>query len=60
MSGERDMTPALAKQTLGVLLDERSGFFRDVRLDREGMKTVLALRSKFTGVKLTDPQRYIQ
>jgi ABC-type nitrate/sulfonate/bicarbonate transport system substrate-binding protein len=53
------MTPALAKQTLAVLLDERSGFFRDVRLDPEGMKTVLALRSKFGGVKLTDPDKYI-
>jgi ABC-type nitrate/sulfonate/bicarbonate transport system substrate-binding protein len=53
------MTPALAKQTLDVLLDERSGFFRDVRLDPEGMKTVLALRSKFGGVKLTDPTKYL-
>jgi ABC-type nitrate/sulfonate/bicarbonate transport system substrate-binding protein len=56
----RTMTPALAKQTRGVLLDERFGFFRDVRLDREGMKTVLALRSRFAGVKLTDPQRYLR
>jgi len=55
----RNMTPALAKETLGVLLDERSGFFRDVRLDPEGMKTVLALRSKFAGVKLTEPRKYI-
>ena len=42
-----------------VLLDERGGFFRDVRLDPEAMKTVLALRSKFSGVKLTDPDKYI-
>ena len=56
----RTMTPALARQTLGVLLDERSGFFRDVRLDPEGMETVLALRSKFSGMKLTDPQKYIR
>jgi len=55
----RNMTPALAQQTLGVLLDEGTGFFRDVRLDPEGMKTVLALRSKFSGTKLTDPHRYI-
>ena len=55
----RNMTPALAKQTLGVLLDERWGFFRDVRLDPEGMETVLALRSKFSGMKLTDPDKYI-
>ena len=55
----RNMTPALAKQTLAVLLDERSGFFRDVRLDSEGMETVLALRSRFSGKKLTDPSKYI-
>ena len=55
----RAMTPALAKQTLGVLLDERSGFFRDVRLDGAGMKTVLALRSKFGSVKLYDPEKYL-
>jgi ABC-type nitrate/sulfonate/bicarbonate transport system substrate-binding protein len=56
----RAMTPALAKQTLGVLLDERTGFFRDGRLDAEGMKTVLELRSRFGGVKLTDPGKYLQ
>ena len=55
----RNMTPALAEETLGVLLDERSGFFRDARLDAEGMKTVLALRSKFAGVNLTDPRKYL-
>jgi len=55
----RAMTPDLAKQTLGVLLDERSGFFRDVRLDPTGMETVLALRSKFGKVKLYDPQKYL-
>jgi len=55
----RAMTPALAKQTLDVLLDPASGFFRDVRLDPAGMATVLALRSKFGGVKLTDPNKYL-
>jgi len=55
----RAMTPPLAKQTLGVLLDERSGFFRDVRLDPAGMEMVLALRSRFGKVKLYDPQKYL-
>ena len=55
----RAMTPALAKQTLEVLLDPVSGFFRDVRLDPAGMETVLALRSKFGKVKLFDPQKYL-
>ena len=55
----RAMTPALAKQTLEVLLDPASGFFRDVRLDSAGMETVLALRSRFGNVKLYDPQKYL-
>jgi len=55
----RAMTPALAKQTLEVLLDPASGFFRDVRLDSAGMQTVLALRSRFGNVKLYDPQKYL-
>lgn len=57
----RAMTPALAKQSLDVLLDAESGFFRDVRLDPAGMKTVLRLRSKF-GVpqhELSDPAKYV-
>lgn len=54
----RAMTPALAKQSLAVFLGEKSGFFRDLRLDEQGMRTVLALRSKFTGKALTDPARY--
>jgi ABC-type nitrate/sulfonate/bicarbonate transport system substrate-binding protein len=55
------MTPELARQSLDVLLDEKSGFFRDLALDIEGIHSVLALRSKF-GVPqkhLTDPVRYV-
>ena len=59
VANARAMTPALAKQTLEVLLDPVSGFFRDVRLDPAGMETVLALRSKFGNVKLYDPQKYL-
>jgi ABC-type nitrate/sulfonate/bicarbonate transport system substrate-binding protein len=57
----RAMTPALAKQSLGVLLNDRSGFFKDVRLDPKGMETVLALRSKFSEAKrtLSDPGKYV-
>jgi ABC-type nitrate/sulfonate/bicarbonate transport system substrate-binding protein len=55
----RAMTPALAKQSLGVLLSDKSGFYKDVRLDPKGMQTVLALRSKYTGKALTDPAKYI-
>jgi ABC-type nitrate/sulfonate/bicarbonate transport system substrate-binding protein len=57
----RAMTPALARQSLDVLLDAESGFFEDVRLDPAGMDTVLELRSKFAEPrrKLSDPARYI-
>lgn len=57
----RAMTPTLARQSLGVLLNEKSGFFRDVRLDPKGMQTVLALRSKFSEARrtLSDPAKYI-
>ena len=55
----RAMTPALARQALGVLLHSEAGFFRDVRLDPSGLRNVLELRSKFTGKALTDPGRYL-
>ena len=44
----RAMTPVLAKRSLGVLLAEKNGFYRDVRLDPQGAATVLALRSKYS------------
>lgn len=57
----RAMTPALARQSLGVLLNDNSGFFKDLRLDAKGMQTVLALRSKYSEAKrtLSDPGKYI-
>jgi ABC-type nitrate/sulfonate/bicarbonate transport system substrate-binding protein len=55
----RAMTPALARQSLTILLAEQSGFYKDVRLDTPGAQTVLALRSKYAGRKLGDPSRYI-
>jgi ABC-type nitrate/sulfonate/bicarbonate transport system substrate-binding protein len=55
----RAMTPALAKQSLGILLGEKSGFYKDVRLDKQGAATVLALRSKYAGRTLGDPAKYI-
>jgi ABC-type nitrate/sulfonate/bicarbonate transport system substrate-binding protein len=55
----RAMTPELARRSLDVFLDEKTGFFKDTRLDAKGMQTVLELRSKFTGTRLTDPGRYL-
>jgi ABC-type nitrate/sulfonate/bicarbonate transport system substrate-binding protein len=55
----RAMTPPLAKQSLEVLLDGKSGFMRDAAVDLKGVETVLALRSKFTGQALSDPAKYV-
>ena len=55
----RAMTPALAKQSLEIFLADRTGFYKDLRLEAQGAQTVLALRSKFAGRKLADPARYI-
>jgi ABC-type nitrate/sulfonate/bicarbonate transport system substrate-binding protein len=55
----RAMTPELARRSLDVFLDEKTGFYRDLRLDAKGMQTVLDLRSKFTGTRLTDPGKYL-
>jgi ABC-type nitrate/sulfonate/bicarbonate transport system substrate-binding protein len=57
----RAMIPALAKQTLDVLLHREAGFFCDVRLDPAGMETVLRLRSKFSAARraLSDAGKYV-
>lgn len=55
------MTPALAKGTLDIMLTPETGFFRDSALHPEGMKLVLALRSKY-GIParaLSDPEPYL-
>lgn len=61
MSNDSSVTPELAQLSLDILLDEKGGFWRDVALDLEGIRTVLALRTRF-GVPqktLTDPLRYV-
>jgi len=55
----RAMTPELARRSLDVFLDEKTGFYKDLRLDAKGMQTVLELRSKFAGKPLTDPGKYL-
>lgn len=61
MENLKTMTPALARQSYDLMLDERSGFFRDVALDPAGVRTVLDLRSKYGEPKktLADPSRYV-
>jgi ABC-type nitrate/sulfonate/bicarbonate transport system substrate-binding protein len=54
------MTPELAEQTYGILLAPKGGLFKKAKLDVDGIKTVLALRSQYglPKKKLTDPAKY--
>ncbi|HEY1459659.1 MAG TPA: ABC transporter substrate-binding protein [Casimicrobiaceae bacterium] len=57
----RDMTPALARQSYDLLVALQGGLTRDLALDVEGIRTVLALRSRYATPPRTldDPTRYI-
>ena len=57
--GGRTMTPQLARQAADTLLDPKSGFIRDAAVNMQGVATVLALRSKFTGKPLGNPAKYV-
>jgi ABC-type nitrate/sulfonate/bicarbonate transport system substrate-binding protein len=54
------MSPELAGRTYDELLDPKDGFFRKARVNTEGMRTVLALRSRYADAKkvLVDPLKY--
>ena len=61
IANDPGMTPALAKKTYDIFVNPKSGLFRDLALDMEGVKTVLELRSKY-GVpqkSLTDASKYV-
>jgi ABC-type nitrate/sulfonate/bicarbonate transport system substrate-binding protein len=61
VANNRDMTPPLAKKSYDLLLTAKGGLARDGALDMDGIRTVLALRSKY-GVPqktLTDPAKYV-
>ena len=57
----RDMTPVLARQSYDLLLADKGGITRDAALDLEGIRTVLALRSKYGSPQkpLADPTKYV-
>ena len=57
----RDMTPALAKPSYDLLVADKGGFTRDAALDLDGIRTVLALRSKYGMPQktLSDPAKYV-
>ena len=61
LANDRDMTPALAKKTYDMFVDRKSGLYRDLRVDMEGFKVVLALRAKYGEPKrdFADPAKYI-
>ncbi len=54
------MSPELAGRTYDELLDPKDGFFRKAHVSTEGMRTVLALRSRYADAKkkLIDPSKY--
>ncbi len=55
-----NMDPQLASATYEVLLGETGGFDRQAKLDKEGIKTVLRLRSEYGRPQkmLSDPAKY--
>jgi ABC-type nitrate/sulfonate/bicarbonate transport system substrate-binding protein len=57
----RDMTPALARKSYDLLLADKGGITRDAALDMDGIRTVLALRSKYglPQKTLTEPAKYV-
>jgi ABC-type nitrate/sulfonate/bicarbonate transport system substrate-binding protein len=54
------ISPELAERTYDELLDPKDGFYRKARVSTEGMRTVLALRSRYADAKkkLIDPSKY--
>ena len=55
------MTPQLVAASYAVLLDPCSGFFRDGRVQEEGVRRVLRLRSRYAAERrvLSDPSKYV-
>jgi ABC-type nitrate/sulfonate/bicarbonate transport system substrate-binding protein len=61
VANDRDMTSALAKKTYDMFVDKKGGLYRDLKVDVEGFKVVLALRAKYGQPKkdFGDPMKYI-
>jgi ABC-type nitrate/sulfonate/bicarbonate transport system substrate-binding protein len=60
MKNVPNMSRQAAEASYKVLLDPKDGFDRKARIDMEGVRTVLQLRSKWSESKkpLTDPAKY--
>jgi ABC-type nitrate/sulfonate/bicarbonate transport system substrate-binding protein len=52
------ISPEAAAGLLGGLLDPKTGFDRNGSLDSAGVRTVLDLRTAYTGKRLGDPEKY--
>lgn len=61
VANDRDITPAVAKKTYDMFVDKKGGMHRDVGIDLEGFKVVLALRTKYGEPRkdLGDPMKYV-
>jgi ABC-type nitrate/sulfonate/bicarbonate transport system substrate-binding protein len=61
MKNIRGMERPSAEKAYAALLDAKSGIYKDLVINREGMKAVLKLRSTYAEPKktLTDPEKYI-
>jgi ABC-type nitrate/sulfonate/bicarbonate transport system substrate-binding protein len=55
-----DMPPELAQQSYAELVNPQEGFYRNAKVNLDGLRTVLALRSRYAQPpkKLSDPTRY--
>lgn len=53
------MPAPVAARAVTALLDPVRGITRDLSIDEAGLRTVLRLRSHFTGTLLDDPARYL-
>ena len=62
IEGKVDMAlTSIAKKTYDIFVHPKSGLFRNLALDMEGVKTVLDLRSKYGAPQKTlgDPMKYV-
>ncbi|MGX9961974.1 ABC transporter substrate-binding protein [Roseomonas sp. F4] len=61
LTARANMPPPVAARAAAALLDADRGIFRNLRIDEDGLRTVLRLRSKYAQPtkELSDPSRYI-
>jgi ABC-type nitrate/sulfonate/bicarbonate transport system substrate-binding protein len=56
---KRKLSRSLAERSYDQMVEPNFGFARDAKLDMEGFKNVLALRSEVEGGTMSSPERYI-